>query len=638
MSPAEHTHSRPLADAGICAALFLAAILTYIPVTHFGFIGFDDPYYVTANMYVRGGLTLHGLWWAITSFQPDNWFPLTRLSHMLDYALFGLNGHWHHAMNIAIHALGSVMLYLFLRRATESRWAPAFVAAVFALHPLHVESVAWVSERKDVLCAFFWFAALWAWVRYVREASRGAYLAALALFAAGLMSKPMIVTLPVLLFVLDFWPLKRGFSLERVLDALPFFGLSLVDSWLTVLAQRAAGTIQSLNAVSTAERLSNAVITVFVYLADTFVPRALWTPYSWPSRAGWEAPLAVFGLVAITVLAWVFRCRLPYLLAGWLWFLITLIPVIGLVQAGQQSHADRYMYVPMTGILIVVAWSVADLARRFHSPAVRAGILAPAAAVVCAVLAALAWNQQQYWENSEVLLRHAIVEDPQNYLAWDYMGQAMSGSSGSLPVEMDFYRTAIRIRPQFVEARDSLGRALDKSGDRAEAMTQFEAALRFAPDYTQARRDLGALLLETNRTDDAIAQFRTALRYQPDSSQAHNDLGAALWRQGDHARAIAELEKAIAVNPAYPLAHTNLGFALLQAPDRLSDAIDHFQAALRMAPGDVAAHLGLSQALSRNPLSEQEGEAHLQAARQLEPDAARLQLRGTLRTDDGTAL
>jgi tetratricopeptide (TPR) repeat protein len=634
----EHTPSWPFADAGICAALILAAVLVYIPATHFGFIGFDDPYYVTANMYVRGGLTLHGLYWALTSFQPDNWFPLTRLSHMLDYQLFGLNGPWHHAVNVAIHALASAMLYLFLRRATRARWTAAFVGAVFALHPLHVESVAWVSERKDVLCAFFWFATLWAWARYARQPSRASYLTALALFAAGLMSKPMIVTLPALLLVIDFWPLRREFSRRLLLEKVPFLALSLVTAWLTVLAQRAAGTIQSLQSISAAERLGNALVTVLVYLRDTFVPRALWTPYAWPSRAAWEIPLAGASLVVITALVWLWRRKRPFFLAGWLWFIITLVPVIGIVQAGQQSRADRYMYVPMTGILIAVAWGVAALAEFLRSRPARIGIFASAAILVCGVLAVRTWNQQQYWETSETLLRHAIEEDPDNYLAWDYLGQAISGSPGSLATEVEAYRTALRIRPQFVEARDSLGRALKRYGEPGDARAEFDAALRLAPGYTQARRDLGSLLLETDRTADAVAQFRTALQYHPDSSQARNDLAAALWRQGDSAGAIAELEKALALNPAYPLAHTNLGFALLKTPDRLADAEWHFEQALRMAPADVAAHLGLSVALSRSPFSESEGKAHLQAARQLEPDSSRLDLQRTVRTDDGTAL
>jgi hypothetical protein len=397
LSPAIVSRRFSFAGLAICLALLLATCAAYYPASRLSFIGLDDPYYVFANKHVQGGFTPAGLKWAFFSFDPDNWFPLTRLSHMLDYSLFGPNAQLHHDVNILIHALASLMLYAFLMRATRQRWPSVFVAAIFALHPLHVESVAWIAERKDVLCAFFWFAALWAWVRYTERPSKTRYLITLVLFAAGLMSKPMIVTLPLLLPVLDIWPLRRALSRRNFALQLPFWVLSAAATVLTILAQKNAGFVRSLDSFPLDMRVKNGLTSVFIYISKTFWPTGLAAEYGWPAQQPvWLAALAGFAIAGISLLLLKVRRERPYLAAGWFWFLITLLPVIGLVQVGPQARADRYMYVPMVGLLIMIAWGAADILERIRfqwSAAVPAA--AVAAALLCACFASLDWTQEQ---------------------------------------------------------------------------------------------------------------------------------------------------------------------------------------------------------------------------------------------------
>ncbi len=617
----------------ICLLLALAASAVYLPVTHFDFINLDDHKYVVENAHLREGFTWRGLKWAFTSFDPDNWFPLTRLSHMLDFALFGLNGPWHHDVNILIHALAAVMLYVFLRRATGERWPGVFVAAVFALHPMHVESVAWVSERKDVLCAFFWFATLWAWTRYAARPSRLNYSVALMLFAAGLMSKPMIVTLPLLLLIVDMWPLRRPFSRSLVVEVIPFAVLSACDAVLTFLAQRATGAVRSLEAVPLTARIENALMTVFIYIGKTFWPNGFSNPYGWPAHESiWLAMLAALAIAVISAVALAMRQVRPYLAAGWFWFLLTLLPVIGLVQAGPQARADRYMYVPMTGLLIVVSWGGVDIiksVRRRFSWAVP--VTAVLAAATCVSLAALAWRQEQYWDNSLTLFQHAVAEDDQNYLAWMYLGRT------SPPARIECYRIATQIRPDLGQLRADLGEALLLANRVPDSMSEFEAALRINPRDSRPRCLLGVALLTANRISDAVSQFDLVAGNDPDSAMAHNDLAAALWRLNGRSDDVSkQLEKAITLAPDDALVNSNLGLALVNAPGGPSEAVRHFVQALSKDPQNVEAHLGLAKALTMAPFSNPAAAAdHLRSARHFAPNPDDLRQFETLRIDCG---
>jgi len=634
VSPPDGSHPRrfSLADSAVCLALLLCTAVTYLRVIPFGFVNFDDNLYVFNNPHLREGFTASGLNWAFTSFDPDNWFPLTRLSHMLDYALFGLNPHWHHGVNILFHALASVMLYGFLRQATyrnttDQRWPAAFVAAVFALHPLHVESVAWISERKDVLCAFFWFSALWAWVRYTQRPSPGRYLLSLALAAAGLMSKPMIVTLPLLLPVLDLWPLRRPFSRSSFLRQLPFWALSLTASILTLLAQR--GVVRTLHQFSLADRLENAVVTVFIYLGKTVWPVGLSLPYPWHRYSPLLALGAAFALIAISLLLLSLRRDRPYLAAGWFWFLITLIPVIGLVQVGAQAGADRYMYVPMVGLLIMAAWGADEILRNLS---LRLPWAKPAAAflaaALCFLFAQLTWAQQQYWEDAPTLFRHAVAVDDQNYLGWYHLGSMATDRA----TRYECFRIASQIRPDLSDLHVDVAIALFSEKRYAESIAAFEEALRLDPLDPKVRAYLGRVLATTGQTDKAIAQFRLAVRNGPDSVIAANDLAVGLLRTpGDAARAeaIALLEHNIVLQPKNPLAYVNIALALLAVPGRAAAAQTWLIRALAVDPDCVAAHLAMAKVLSAPPSPNAAAAAeHRAAAARLESDPEVLRMLG----------
>jgi len=626
-----------LLAASLCLAVFLAACAVYLRCLPFGFINIDDSSYVTHNAHLREGFTRSGLTWAFTSFDPDNWFPLTRLSHMLDYALFGLNAPWHRGENILIHALASLLLYAFLRRATGQPWPSLFVAAVFALHPMHVESVAWISERKDVLCAFFWFAALWAWVGYAQRPSLRRYLFALFLFAAGLMSKPMIVTFPLLLPILDIWPLKRPFSRHSVLRYLPFWILSLAVSILTVLAQGSAGAVRSLDSFPVSLRLGNAFITVWIYIGRALWPVDLFNPYPWPQHVPlWQSVPAFLAIAAVSVAALAWRRDRPWLLAGWSWLLITLIPVIGVLQVGPTAGADRYMYVPMVGLLIIAAWTAADIfevLRGQWSPVPLAAGAAASAILICLTLAGLTWSQQQYWQDSITVFRHAIAVDDRNYLAWEYLGNSMD-KEHHLDARIECLRIASDIRPDIPEFHSEYGKALLNGYRIQEAEAAFGWTLQISPRDTEARVLLGFALLLGDDLRDALTQFRTAVRLRPDSAMAYNDLAVALLRtrpqpsDADVTEAVACLRRAISLSPGDPVPYANLGFVLL--PESPEAAAAEFVHALILDPNQVEAHLGQASVLALPPFLNHAGAAdHLNTARLLEPDPGRIRELGS---------
>jgi len=609
---------------------------------------------VTRNIHVRGGLTQPGLEWAFTSGEAANWFPVTRLSYLLDSQLFGLRSGLHHLTSVWWHALAGVLLFAFLERATHARWPSAWVAFVFALHPLHVESVAWVAERKDVLCAFFWFLALWAYVRYAERPGGGRYLAVLVWFCLGLMSKPMIVTLPVLLLVLDAWPLRR-LSRAAVIEKIPFFALAAVSGIATFLVQQSSGAVKEIARLPLALRIENALVSCALYCLKTIWPSGLAVFYPYPSGFAWwmvaAAGLAVIGITALALRS--FR-RAPYLAAGWIWFLVTLAPVIGLVQVGAQARADRYMYVPMVGFAIMLAWGAADLARRW--PAATRPI-AVAAVVACVAAAAVSAAQIEYWQNSETLFQQALDVTTDNYLAEHNLGSYLL-ETGRLPEAMPHLEAALRIRPESAPARTDLASALAQTPGRLpeaiaqyrvavrllpdaaiphnnlasalakfpeclpEAIREYQAALRIDPDYAEAHNNLGLALAGTpGRLPDAIAEYRAALRIQPDYAEAHYNLGVALSKtSGRLPEAAAEFEAALRLKPDYAEAHNNLGVALSQMPGRSSEAIAHFEAALRIQPDYADAHYNLGVALSQIPGGLPEAIAHLEEALRLHPD------------------
>jgi len=418
------------------AALLVTVFAVYLQVRHFDFVNFDDPEYIGGNYHVRAGLTWAGVRWAFQSTAAANWFPLTWISHMAAYQIFGLDSGWHHLVNLLFHALASVLLLSALRRMTGALWPSAFVAFVFALHPLHVESVAWVAERKDVLCAFFWCLTLWCYARYADSPSPASYACVVLAFAGGLMSKSMIVTLPLVLLLLDFWPLRREWRRALLWEKTPLLTLAAAVSVVTLVSQQQGHAVRSLTALPLSERLANAAWTYVVYMGRMFWPAglAVYYPYS-HHLPSWQLLLAAIVLSGVTLLAvrWYRSC--PYLAVGWFWYLGTLVPVIGLVQVGGQSSADRYTYLPTIGLTIVLAWAALDLLKRYPQARNAVTIAAAAAVSICLVLTAI---QTSYWANSGLLFQHAVDVTTGNYIAdnnlADYLLTGMRTEEARAPV------------------------------------------------------------------------------------------------------------------------------------------------------------------------------------------------------------
>jgi tetratricopeptide (TPR) repeat protein len=669
----------------ICLCLAVTTAAVYAPVRHFQFINYDDNEYVTGNAHVRGGLTAQDLRWAFVSSRAGNWHPLTWISHMADCQVFGLNPGAHHLVNVLFHIANSVLLFLVLSRMTTAPWRSAFVAGLFALHPLHVESVAWVAERKDVLSAFFWMLTIGAYVRYVgRDAvprvqgwpRRSAalpcsvwYIATLCLFALALMAKPMVVTLPFVLLILDYWPLGRtrwaqseakGNTVvppSRLLkEKAPFFVLAAVLSAVTVWAQRSGGAISSLERLPVGERIANALVSYVRYLGKMFWPTDLAVFYprqQWPWGAVVGAGAILAGVTAWTIwraIGAATRRREPYFLAGWLWYLGTLVPVIGLVQVGLQSMADRYAYLPSIGVFIMVAWAAPRAA--VERPAMKAAA-AVAAVALLAACATVSWSQIHYWKNSETLFRHALKVTRNNYVAHNNLGydladrgklaEAIIEYKAALQIRPDQaelrnnlgvayarlgrieealaeYAEALRIDPNCVEAHNSLGLALAAQGKTAEAIEQYQAALRINPDLAEAHNNLATALAAEGKIEEAAAEYAEAFRVNPGSAEAHYNLANLLASHGRMAEAMAEYETALRINPDYAEAHNNLG-NLLSSLGRLPEAIAEYKASLRVNPDNPEAHCNLGVALA-NQGAFAEAIPEYEAALRIKPDLA----------------
>lgn len=565
-------------NSWIYAALFLATVAVYAQVQHFDFVNYDDPEYVTSNSHVLQGLTPQSLTWSITSGDAANWFPLTRISHMMDVQLFGLDSGLHHLTNLLFHVSATLLLFAFLNRATQARWPSAFVALIFALHPLHVESVAWIAERKDVLSAFFWALALWSYVRYAQRPERGRYLLVLLSFCMGLLAKPMIVTLPFVLLLLDFWPLRRlparGKRGARVLwEKIPLFILSAAIAVVTYFVQRGSRAVK---AFPLELRIENAVISYGTYIVKMFWPSNLAVFYPYPHEIPvWELLVIGVALVCISVLVLRALRSHPYLAVGWFWYLGTLLPVIGIIQVGAQARADRYAYIPMIGLSIILAWGAVDVIQRWPRSKPAVAILATAACGCCAVLSFI---QIQYWRTSESLFDHALEVTQGSYVAHHNFGLAIVDQPGRCAEAVAHYRAALQIQPESVETRSDLGTALAKKGHFEEAIAEYQTALRIAPDCAICQSNLrlaetqmaealfqqGVALEKSGQAQEAISQFEAALRRAPDYAEAHNDLGVALARLGRTAEAIREFKEAVRIKPDYEDARYNLAAALNQ--------------------------------------------------------------------------
>ena len=577
----------------ICLFLFIVTLSVYWQITSHEFINYDDGLYVTENPHVQAGLTRESIKWAFTTGHAANWHPLTWLSHMLDIDIYGLNPIGHHLTNLQFHILNSILLFLVFKMMTGALWQSAFVAALFALHPLHVESVAWVAERKDVLSTFFWILSMWAYVRYVRQPEKKRYFLLILFFILGLMSKPMLVTLPFVLLLLDFWPLSRlqsttkesnNFSYKTltslVLEKLPLFLLTAVSSFVIFFVQQHGGAIRSLEAVPMDLRIVNALFTYLSYLGKTIWPQNLALIYPYPSISIiWQITLSVPVLICISILTIKLARSFPYLVTGWLWYLGTLVPVIGLVQVGNQSMADRYTYIPLIGIFIIVAWGMTNIFSRLRKQKILLALLAGmaiASSMVCA------WLQAQNWQNSTALLKHTINATHNNSMAHYVFGQTLD-KHGKLDEAVLQYNKAIKIRPKFAMAHNNLGAALSRKGELKEAIYHFNEAVNIHPDYAKARNNLATVLLTQGKFEEALSHYREAIRINPEDECTRKNLANFLFNQGRTDEALSHYNKVLLFNPEDWDTHYKLGRILIKQ-DKVNEALNHFSEAIKLNP------------------------------------------------------
>jgi tetratricopeptide (TPR) repeat protein len=590
-------------DRSVLIAIVLAAAALVVYGQTLGrsfvFLNVDDPEYVTINRHVQQGLTPDGLRWALTTFEAYNWHPLTWLSLQLDYQLYGLSARGFHFTNVLLHALNTVLLFWLLRRMTGAVWCSAAVAAFFALHPTHVESVAWVAERKDVLSALFWLLTIAAYVWYAERPGWRRYPLVLLTFALALMAKPMVVTLPCVLLLLDYWPLRRWqpagdavptryarASVARlVVEKLPLFALVAASIPLTLRAQQEM--IRTLEQIPISLRVENALVSYVQYIGMTFWPSRLAIFYPHPrDTIPWWHVLAAGGVLAVFTAAalWEGRRR-PYLAVGWLWFLGTLVPVIGLVQVGVHALADRYTYLPSVGLLIVVAWGVADLVASRTWAAVPLALLTGALLVACAVFTSI---QLRYWRNSEELWQHAVDVTTNNSIAREGLGVALR-RQGRLKEARDQLRESLRISPGSPSAHGNLALVLEELGQFDEAAEQLTAALRIKPGMAQTHLDLGRVRERQGRLDDARREYAAALQISPNFAEAQVGLGGVLEEQGQLAEALEHYEAALRLVPDSAAVHNHLGRVLnrLGKPD---EALGHYDTSLRIEPDSAETH------------------------------------------------
>jgi Flp pilus assembly protein TadD len=592
----------------LCIALCVITLAVYMQVGNHQFLGFDDNDYVTSNPHVTSGISYKNIVWAFTSIEAANWHPITWLSHMADVQIYGVNPRGHHITNVIIHSVSSVLLLLLLLRITGSLWQSSWVAALFALHPLHVESVAWVAERKDVISAFFWFLTLLMYSEYVAKRKPGLYILALFSFMLGLMSKPMLVTLPIIMLLMDYWPLGRyrdeeqeqGLrqlfhrSLPLVREKLPFFACSLFSGIVTIYAQHMGGATRSLEVVPFLLRIENSLVAYVTYIIKTLWPHDLAVLYPFPSTLPlWQVIGSLCVLILVTVSTIRYRRRNPYLAVGWFWFLITLVPVIGLIQVGNQAMADRYMHIPVIGLFIMAAWGVPDLTTGLQH---RKAILAVIAGATIVVSGVLTWHQLGYWRDSISLFRHTLHVTTGNYLIHNNLGTALF-EKGVLNAAIQEYQMALQTNPNYTKAHYNLGVVLAEKGDLDAAIREYQIVLRISPNDMEAHNNLGAAFTGKGNLDAAIQEYQVALRISPNNKDTHNNLGVAFVSKGDLDSAINEFRNVLRLNPNDIDAHSNMGVALAKKGD-LNAAIQEFQTVLRITPNDTYAHDNLGRALA----------------------------------------
>jgi len=584
------------------------------------FIGYDDDTYVVKNQHIQDGITKESIFWAFTSGYASNWHPLTWISHMLDCEFYKLKPAGHHITNLILHIINTLLLFGILKAMTKAFWPSVFVAVLFALHPLHVESVAWVAGRKDVLSTLFWMLTMGAYVRYTNKPNIGRYVLVVILFALGLMSKPMLVTLPFVLLLLDYWPLERfTFSKENkqntisparlISEKIPLFIMASGSCLITFIVQHRSGAM--VETMAFAVRLKNAMVSYLSYIIKMFYPSRLAVLYPHPgdSLALWQAIASFVVLVAITLTVIYLSRHRRYLAIGWLWYVGTLVPVIGLVQVGTQAMADRYTYLPLTGLFIMIAWGVSELTSKWRYRKIALSI--PACVIIIALMVCTR-TQTARWRNSIALFEHTISVTKNNYVIQNNLGNAFLAKEW-IDKAIYHFRQALEVKPDYDKANYNFGIALKMKGRINEAISHYRQALKTNPNYAMAHFNLGNALNVKGEIDEAISHYRRAAEINPEYVEALNNLGNALRSQGKFNEAIGHYRQALQFNPDLSQVHTNLA-TVLDAQGKVDEAIEHFHEALRIRPDDVDAVYNLGVTLLNAGKKDQALEYFRQAA------------------------
>ncbi|MGD9338517.1 MAG: tetratricopeptide repeat protein [Syntrophobacterales bacterium] len=605
-------------DILVCLLLVAATLTVYWQVRNYEFIRWDDPVYVTENPHVQAGLSRESVVWAFSSAYAGFRIPLTWLSLMLDFEFYGLHAGGYHVTNLLFHIANTLLLFLVLKLMTGALWRSGFVAALFALHPLHVESVAWVTERKDVLSTLFWMLAMWGYLRYVERPGVKRYLVVVLTFTLGLMAKPMVVTLPFVLFLLDFWPLERfrvghpdmntkatadisnSLKEQRTIvhrllwEKVPLFVVAAASGLMTFLAKKDVGALWELEIHPVNIRIANALVSYVKYIEKMMWPRDLAVLYPHPGESLplWQVVGA--GLLLLIISIFVIRTakRRPYLTVGWLWYLGTLVPVIGLLQVGQQAMADRFTYIPLIGLFIMIAWGVSNFVDKIPH---RSTVLATSAGVLIIVLMICTWKQVRLWQDSTTLFEHTLSVTSNNYSMHHNLGN-MLRESGKVDEAITHYTKALEIRPNHDRAHNNLGIALAHKGRLDDAIYHHSQAIRINPNNIEAYQNLGLILARQRNLDDAIIYFNKALELDPYSADVHTGMGTVLLFQGKLEEATVHFSKALEINPNHAEAHNHYGVVLARQ-GRLDNAIIHFSQAVRIKPSYKRAKDNLQRAL-----------------------------------------
>jgi tetratricopeptide (TPR) repeat protein len=615
-------------DILICLFLVIAILLVYWQVRNYSFVNYDDRQYVTQNHYVNTGFTLESIKWSFTAIHASNWHPLTWLSHMLDCQIYGMNPGQHHLTNVLLHILNTLLLFLVFKRMTGKLWQSGFVAALFALHPLHVESVAWVAERKDLLSTFFWMLTLWSYTRYVERSEFYQYLLVVLFFILGLLAKPMLVTLPFVLLLLDYWPLRRfelgsrgesdsqqrRFYFGLLWEKMPLFFLSALSSVVTYIAQESSGAVNSLAVIPFHIRIANATVSYASYIEKMIWPHHLAVFYPYPeSISSWKIAGAglLFGGISVAVCKMV-RTK-PYVAVGWLWYIGTLVPVIGIVQVGVQKMADRYTYVTLIGLFIIIAWGVPDILVRWRHKRV---ILAVSTTFILSAVMICTWFQIKNWQNSITLFEHALNVTVDNSVAHINLGEALAGQ-GKIDAAVSHYHEALRIKPNLAAPHLNLGVALKEGGKLGEAINHFSKVLGLKSDCAEAHYELGDTLSRKGDFTSAIEHYLEAVRIKPEYAKVYNNLGVILARQNKDKEAIVHFYKAVQIDSTYAGAYYNLG-KIFANQDKIEDAILNYKKTLHFSPENTQALYNLSWILASHKDKEfRNGEEAVRLAQRL---------------------